>query len=383
MGIKNLSIILSKHCSNAINIRKLDNYRGKKFGIDISIFLYKYLYNNDDHIEGITRLLLRLMKNQITPIVFFDGKPPKEKDNTIQDRKDKRDFLVTKKNLLNYCINIDKNDFEDFKNNIMKYIEDSNSSYIIDDDEILELFQESEENLLKNYDKVNKKIIYVTQQHIETTKKLLDLFGVKYIHENCEAESLLAYFCKKGIIDGCISEDTDVLANGGCLFIRNFNSDKNIVQEYCLYGILDCLKLTYEEFIDMCILCGCDYTPKINGMGPVTAYKLISKFKTIEEVLKNNNKYTIPDNFDYEKARELFKFPVSNELYEKTDKNIKLNKPNIIELLDFLKNTKLKEKSIHEINNSLINYYLNIEGPEIYGLPSVKLRKITDFFSHK
>jgi 5'-3' exonuclease len=118
-------------------------------------------------------------------------------------------------------------------------------------------------------------------------------------------------------------------------------------------------------------------------MGPVTAYKLISKFKTIEEVLKNNNKYIIPDNFDYEKARELFKFPVSNELYEKTDKNIRLNKPNIIELLDFLKNTKLKEKSIHEINNSLINYYLNIEGTEIYDLPKIKLRKITDFFFHK
>ena len=60
MGIKNLKIILTQKCSNAINTRKIDCYRGMKIGIDLSIFLYKYLYNNDDHIEGLTRLLLRL-----------------------------------------------------------------------------------------------------------------------------------------------------------------------------------------------------------------------------------------------------------------------------------------------------------------------------------
>ena len=101
MGIKNLRIILNQKCKVAINTRKLDSYRGMKIGIDISIFLYKYTYNNDDHIEGLTRLILRLMKNQITPIFCFDGKPPKEKDETIQDRKEKKDFMNIKRNLAN------------------------------------------------------------------------------------------------------------------------------------------------------------------------------------------------------------------------------------------------------------------------------------------
>jgi len=35
------------------------------------------------------------------------------------------------------------------------------------------------------------------------------------------------------------------------------------------------LGLTNEEFIDMCILCGCDYASKIEGIGPVKAYKFI------------------------------------------------------------------------------------------------------------
>lgn len=31
--------------------------------------------------------------------------------------------------------------------------------------------------------------------------------------------------------------------------------------------MLEELGLSLEEFIDVCILCGCDYTPKISGIG--------------------------------------------------------------------------------------------------------------------
>jgi len=63
MGIKSLTTILSAKCQSAINKRNLQSYQGRILGIDISIYLYKFLYSNDDHIEGITRLLLRLLKN--------------------------------------------------------------------------------------------------------------------------------------------------------------------------------------------------------------------------------------------------------------------------------------------------------------------------------
>jgi 5'-3' exonuclease len=35
----------------------------------------------------------------------------------------------------------------------------------------------------------------------------------------------------------------------------------------------------------MCILCGCDYASKIEGIGPVKAYKFIKEFHTIENIL--------------------------------------------------------------------------------------------------
>jgi flap endonuclease-1 len=106
-----------------------------------------------------------------------------------------------------------------------------------------------------------------------------------------------------------------------------------------VHGILDNLKLTQEQFVDMCILCGCDYTTKINGMGPITAHKLISKYGSIEEVLKNNNKFTIPDNFDYVKARDLFKNPISQDIFDNIDKDMKMKTPKLEELKEFLKKT--------------------------------------------
>ncbi len=45
------------------------------------------------------------------------------------------------------------------------------------------------------------------------------------------------------------------------------------------------LGLTDDEFIDMCILCGCDYASKIEGIGPVKAYKFIKQYGSIENII--------------------------------------------------------------------------------------------------
>jgi flap endonuclease-1 len=43
--------------------------------------------------------------------------------------------------------------------------------------------------------------------------------------------------------------------------------------------------MNMEEFIDLCIMCGCDYTANITGIGPVKAYNFIKDVKTIENVI--------------------------------------------------------------------------------------------------
>jgi flap endonuclease-1 len=48
--------------------------------------------------------------------------------------------------------------------------------------------------------------------------------------------------------------------------------------------VLEGLGLTMDEFIDLCILCGCDYADSIRGIGPKRAYELIKKYHCLEEV---------------------------------------------------------------------------------------------------
>lgn len=59
------------------------------------------------------------------------------------------------------------------------------------------------------------------------------------------------------------------------------------------------LDLTFEQFVDLCILCGCDYCNTIKGVGPKTALKLIKQFKNIEGVVRyvqreKKKKYVLP-----------------------------------------------------------------------------------------
>lgn len=94
--------------------------------------------------------------------------------------------------------------------------------------------------------------------------------------------------------------------------------------------------MTQTEFIDLCILCGCDYTANINGVGPVRAFKFIKEEGTIENVIakirKDENigkkkKYNIPDTFFFNEARKLFSNPDAESDKSVLQSKIIWNKP--------------------------------------------------------
>ena len=118
-------------------------------------------------------------------------------------------------------------------------------------------------------------------------------------------------------------------------------------------------------------------------MGSITAYKIISKYKNIETFIENNQKFVIPENFDYIKARELFKNPINSSIFNNITINTKMVKPDIEKLKDFLKDSKLKEKYTKEIDRNLINYYLNIQNMQSLTNDenNSSVKKITDYFS--
>ena len=59
------------------------------------------------------------------------------------------------------------------------------------------------------------------------------------------------------------------------------------------------MRAVQQQFIDICILCGCDYCGSIRGIGPKSALKLIKEHKTLEKALAtlDKAKYPLPEPF--------------------------------------------------------------------------------------
>ena len=192
-------------------------------------------------------------------------------------------------------------------------------------------------------EKFSKRTIRVTKEHNEDCKKLLKLMGIPVIEAPSEAEAQCAELCKEGIVYGISTEDMDSLTFGTPKLLRHLMApaaQKVSVVEFDQKKVLEELKLSNDEFIDLCILCGCDYTDKIAGIGPVRALNLIQKHRTIEKVLENLDpeKYRIPDPFPYKEARRLFKEP--DVLKGEAIPSIKWEPPNVDGLIQFLVHEK-------------------------------------------
>ncbi len=119
---------------------------------------------------------------------------------------------------------------------------------------------------------------------------MLKLMGCPVVEAPCEAEAQCAELCRAQKTYATATEDMDALTFGTPVLLRGFNTKKEPIYEINYSDLLKELELTREQFVDLCILCGCDYTEKIEGIGPTTAYKLIKEFKCIENVLEHVKK---------------------------------------------------------------------------------------------
>ncbi|EMP25905.1 Kinesin-like protein KIFC3 [Chelonia mydas] len=103
-----------------------------------------------------------------------------------------------------------------------------------------------------------------------------------------EAEATCAALVKSGKVWCTATEDMDALPFGSLRLVRHLSSKKSReVEEFSLPAILQKLGMSQEQFVDLCILLGCDYCGKIWRLGPKKALKLLQQHGTIEQVLQN------------------------------------------------------------------------------------------------
>jgi flap endonuclease-1 len=300
--------------------KSLENYRNQIFAIDTSIFLYKYVSNsNISYLELFLKQILLFKKYNITPIYVFEGKPPEEKRNTLQQRFNNKEKL---KNEINELL-------------ILKENEEKNNDS--SDDEQLTIINNE---ILKK----QKRCISITSKHNNDLKLLFDNMNIIYIDAPSEAEVFCVNLIKNNIANACLSEDYDVLANGGRLFLKNFNIYTETVIEYDLNFILNKTNLTYPKLVDICILTGCDYLTKIKGIGPIIGYKLIIEHHNIDNIilfLKDSKKYKVSNEFNnnFVNVRNIF---INNHIefdYDNINNLININnKYNINNIETFFKN---------------------------------------------
>uniref|UniRef100_A0A8C7XEL6 Zgc:110269 n=1 Tax=Oryzias sinensis TaxID=183150 RepID=A0A8C7XEL6_9TELE len=147
-----------------------------------------------------------------------------------------------------------------------------------------------------------------TRDCLEVLKHL----GVPVVQAPGDAEGLCASLVRQGRAHAVASEDMDTLPFGANVLIRQLNAKKDSeIVEYSLPKLLEALRISLEELVDLCILLGCDYCDKIPGLGPKRALALIQKHRTIENVLLNINREThpVPHLWKFKESRQIFLDP--------------------------------------------------------------------------
>jgi flap endonuclease-1 len=189
----------------------------------------------------------------------------------------------------------------------------------------------------------------------------LDLLGIPYCTALQEADSQCASLTIDNDVYGVGSEDMDILTFGAKKLLRNISSSKkNEIIEYDLDKVLEELKYTNEQFIDLCILLGCDYVDHIDGIGVKKAKEIIDEFKSIENFLEKsldiiNEKYIIPINY-LEKVKSARIYFLTSPSVSVANTQLKLNLPNEKKIKELLINKYSYSKTkVDKIINKIIN----------------------------
>lgn len=211
----------------------------------------------------------------------------------------------------------------------------------------------------------------------EDCKKLIRLMGCPVIEAPMEAEAQCAQLCKEKIVHASSTEDMDCITFGSPLLLRKMTfagSQKNVEVQLVDYNkAISGLGLTHDEFVDLCIMMGCDYCDTIRGIGPKTALKLIKEHKTIEAVLKviDRSKYIVPSSWvPNEKVAEEKEGDEEKEKEEKEEKEkeellepIYVQARKLFNEHEVLKNVKLEWKPAQtvELQKFLVEQGFNEE----------------------
>ncbi|RFU33432.1 hypothetical protein B7463_g2902, partial [Scytalidium lignicola] len=281
MGIKQLTSVIKDEAPDAIKEGEIKNQFGRKVAIDAYELHFQLsggeMLTNEEgettsHLMGMFYRTLRIVDNGIKPLYVFDGAPPKLKSGELAKRFQRKA-------------------------------------------EATEAHEEAKEiGTAEDMEKFSRRTVRVSREHNAECQRLLKLMGIPYIIAPTEAEAQCAVLARAGKVYAAASEDMDTLCFNSPILLRHLTFSeqrKEPIQEIHLDKVLQGLNMDRKQFVDLCILLGCDYLDPIPKVGPNTALKLIREHGTLEKVVEwmksdPKQRYTIPEDWPFAEARELF-----------------------------------------------------------------------------
>ena len=231
MGIKHLNQFVSRECPGAIKTIPLTDLAGKVVVVDASIYLYRFAAD-EALLENMYSMVRMFQLSGIVPIFIFDGKPPDEKRSLLNKRQRLK--------------RIAEMHYNEVKMNLELTSSSQTQLQTLDNVHRLKMLK--------------RRFVRLYDADFERVKTLLQALGVTYIVAPGEADAMCAQMVLKRKAHACASDDSDMFVYGCPRVLRHLNLLDQTIVMYDMSKILDLLGVTMNEFRQICVVSGTDYT---------------------------------------------------------------------------------------------------------------------------
>ncbi|GAB5586448.1 hypothetical protein Unana1_01348 [Umbelopsis nana] len=342
MGVRGLTPLLKRYAPRSLSFITANDLRFSRIAIDASCHLNKFVHATEPfqypHIAGFYALARFCTHHNITPIFVFDGSTRLTQKYLEQQRRAKvrdkvkhslaferdrqqrlADWLSVVRSLTRDPSLPDvRRALESMRDHGMAMSEERAAQIVMDiEDEVDSTDkypggQKLQAKLLQiaidlrdcqsqssDSDKYTRTVRRLTNQEQVIMDSLIQekLAGIKASLGDLSAESH----------NQLVSLDMDTLVFGDAPILRYFFAPSRPILKIDPIVARRELRLSKPAFIDMCILCGTDFSSTIRGIGAVRALEYMQTYGSIEAMMPNLPTHYVPnENFLYQDARKVF-----------------------------------------------------------------------------
>lgn len=355
MGIENFNEFIKKEAPTAFTEIPATYFKNTVIAIDAHNYIYTNMFislkqslrgvnlrddvsaghDNDLKIQAflkqIVRFVINLTSYSITPVFVFDGPNIEGKVVRVKRQENNRKAHA----------NIKKLESE------------------LEQQDPLERTDEDIEELRR----LKGSVTHINAEEMNLFKDLLTKIGIPIIQADGDGEHICCMLVREGLATAVYSRDTDCMVYGCPIMLKKLKKPSgkryHVFEVTQFAPILKNLKISYESFVDLCIMAKCDYNTNIPNIAMVKSYKLLKKYKNIETVAEQEG-HDI-ECLNHEFCRDQFRICPAVELLHDDHNGViptlKINK-------DAIKNDDarriLRLYDADDLFNALVASYRNI-----------------------